>query len=278
MANWTELADGVFHRRYEPLDVSVCLVSGADGLLLVDTRGNPREAEQIITDAAEVTNLSIRWVVNTHAHYDHTFGNQRFRTQAEIYGHARIPAHFSAYEQPRLDAWTADPAVEPQHDWDGVLPTPPTHLVSAPTRLDLGGREVRLLPLQPGHTDTDLVVEVPDADVWIVGDVVEESGPPMYGSGSFPLEWPGVLDRLANLLGAGSIVVPGHGRPVDRDFVGRQAETLHRVAEAITTSFERSEPLGTVVTRLVAETGLPEWNIEAAVRRGHALLNGRGQG
>jgi glyoxylase-like metal-dependent hydrolase (beta-lactamase superfamily II) len=275
VATWTELADGVFHHRYDPLDVSVCLVRGEDGLLLVDTRCNPREAEQIVTDAAALTTLLIRWVVNTHAHYDHTFGNQRFAAEAQIYGHARIPAHFDAYEQPRLDAWAADPAAEPQHDWDGVRPTPPTHLIAAPTCLDLGGREVRLIPLQPGHTDTDMVVQVPDADVWIVGDVVEESGPPMYGSGSFPLEWPDVLDRLADLLGVRSVVVPGHGRPVDRDFVVRQAGTLRRVADAITASFGGSERSDAVVARLVAETGLPEWNVEAAVRRGHALLTER---
>lgn len=78
MATWTEVADGVFHRRYDPLDISVCLVRGTDGLLLVDTRRNPREAEETAADAALVSDQPLRWVVNTHAHYDHTFGTQRF--------------------------------------------------------------------------------------------------------------------------------------------------------------------------------------------------------
>lgn len=52
------------------------MVRGADGLLLVDTRCNPREADEIVADIEELGRAPIRWVVNTHAHYDHSFGNQ----------------------------------------------------------------------------------------------------------------------------------------------------------------------------------------------------------
>jgi glyoxylase-like metal-dependent hydrolase (beta-lactamase superfamily II) len=50
-----------------------------------------------------------------------------------------------------------------------------------PPAATVGQRAVNLLPLGPGHTDTDLLVHVPDARTWIVGDVVEASGPPVYG-------------------------------------------------------------------------------------------------
>lgn len=278
MAPWTEIADGVFHRRYEPLDISICLVRGADGLLLVDTRCNPREADEIVADAALIGDQPIRWVVNTHAHYDHTFGNQRFARNSSIYGHHLIPAHFDAYESPRLAAWAADPAAQPQHDWTGVELTGPTHPVSAPTALNIGGREVLLLPQPPGHTDTDLVLHVPDAGVWMVGDVVEESGPPMYGSGAFPFGWPGVLDDLAARVDDGDVVVPGHGRPVGRDFVRGQARTLRLVADTITDAFARAEPIEFVAERLAAATPLPLDMAEAAVLRGYALLQASHEG
>lgn len=278
MTSWTEIAEGVFHRRYDPLDISICLVRGTDGLLLVDTRCNPTEAEEIAADAALVSDQPIRWVVNTHAHYDHTFGNQRFAVGAAIYGHHLIPAHFAAYESPRLNAWAANPQAQPEHDWRGVDLTPPTRLVSSPTTVDIGGREVRLLPLAPGHTDTDLVLHVPDADVWIVGDVIEESGPPMYGSGCFPFGWPGVLEGLAALIGEDAVVVPGHGRPVRRDFVRAQAGTLRIIANEITESFSRSEPMEFVAERLAASTPLPLHMAEAAVLRGYALLTATAEG
>ena len=160
---WIEVADGVYQQRYEPLDVSVCLVRGADGLLLVDTRTNAREAAEIADDARVLGAGEIRWVVNTHAHYDHTFGNQYFAATAPIYGHHLIPRHFEHYESPRLATWLQDPSASPQFDWQGVQITPPTNFVQDRLSVDIGGRVVELIALPQGHTDTDIVVHIPDA-------------------------------------------------------------------------------------------------------------------
>src|SRR5690554_5241901 len=99
MSSWNEVADRVYQRRYDPLDISVCVVAGSNGLLLVDTRCNPREAIEVVADVAELSPAPIRWVANTHAHYDHSFGNQVF-ADAAIYGHSRISQHFAEYEGP----------------------------------------------------------------------------------------------------------------------------------------------------------------------------------
>ncbi|AMB58483.1 MBL fold metallo-hydrolase [Microterricola viridarii] len=214
MAEWAEIADGVWQARYQPLDVSIGLVRGEHGLLLVDTRCGPAEAGEIVADVARLRQGDIRWVVNTHAHYDHTFGNQLFAPTATIYGHHRIAAHFRDYEAAEL-------AGRPD-----VVLTPPHVPVEAVLELDLGGRSVRLLALPPGHTDTDLVVHVPDVGCWIVGDVVEESGPPQAGPDAFPQSWPHALRVLADMIGPHELVVPGHGRVVDRAFVLAQAALL----------------------------------------------------
>lgn len=275
MSSWNEVADRVYQRRYDPLDISVCLVVADDGVLLVDTRCNPREGREIRDDVAAFTPLPVRWVVNTHAHYDHTFGNQVF-TDAEIFGHHLIPRHFDDYERGRLEAWAADPAASPQYDWRDVVLTPPTVAVSAARDLELGGRIVRLHPLAPGHTDTDLVVEVPDAGAWLVGDVVEQSGPPMYGSGSFPLDWPDVVHELSHLVGEGDVVIPGHGTAVDRAFLVEQAGVLRVVADGIRQAFDRSEPIESASERVASSSRLPVEIIESAVLRGYTLLSGGG--
>jgi len=83
--------------------------------------------------------------------------------------------------------------------------------------LHVGDRAVHLIPLGPGHTDTDLVVNVPDAHAWLVGDVVEASGPPMYGSGCFPLGLPLQLAFLLNEVTDADVVVPGHGQAPGAD-------------------------------------------------------------
>ncbi len=226
MADWAEIADGVWQARYQPLDVSVCLVRGPGGLLLVDTRCNPREAAEIVSDvralAPRLGPGVIRWVANTHAHYDHTFGNQLFARSATIYGHRRIAAHFDEYEGPQLARWAA----EAPQDWADVVLTPPHVTVDGTLELDLGGRTVRLITLPPGHTGTDMIVHVPDAGCWIVGDVVEESGPPQFGADSDPLGWPRALHALAGMIGENDRVVPGHGRVVGLAYVLAQSRLL----------------------------------------------------
>ena len=274
---WVEVADRVLHRRYEPLDVSICLVLGRAGLLVVDTRCNPHEGAQVLHDVAEVSALPVRHVVNTHAHYDHTFGNAAFAATATIYGHHRVPAHFAEHEGPRLAAWRADPAAQPHHAWADVELVPPHVLLHDEMRLDLGDRLVRLVPLAPGHTDTDVVVHVPDAATWIVGDVVEESGPPMYGSGSFPFGWPDVLDVLAAQVGAHDVVIPGHGAAVDRAFVRTQARTLRVVADEIREAVLAGTPHEATIDRVCARTRLPREIVGPAVARGQALLATDGQ-
>jgi glyoxylase-like metal-dependent hydrolase (beta-lactamase superfamily II) len=236
-ASWTEIATGVHQRRYEPLDVSVVAIDGKDGLLLVDTRCDPTEADELIAEVAIRFASPVRWVVNTHAHFDHSFGNQRFGPGSEldvpIYGHRNVRRHYTEFEAPRLAAYLADPSREPDRNWQDVVLTPPTHEVSERDSIDIGGRVVELVPLAPGHTDTDIALLVPDARLWILGDIVEESGPPMYGSGSFPLGWPEVLDSLLDEMHPFDIVIPGHGRVVDPAFVEAQASGLRLIADRI---------------------------------------------
>jgi glyoxylase-like metal-dependent hydrolase (beta-lactamase superfamily II) len=103
---WVEVAAGVFQRRYNPLDVSVCVIRGSDGLAVVDTRSSPRQADQMLADLRELGSRPVQRVINTHAHFDHCFGNQRFGSGSDlsvpIYGHARVPAHLDAHERPML--------------------------------------------------------------------------------------------------------------------------------------------------------------------------------
>lgn len=269
---WVEVARGVFQRRYDPLDVSVCVVVGRDEVLVVDTRCNPREGAEILRDVTEISRLPVRHVVNTHAHYDHTFGNAAFAPTARIYGHHRLPAHLTEHEGPRLAAWRADPEAQPQHRWDDVELVAPHVLLHEPLTLVVGGVDVRLVPLAPGHTDTDVVVHVPGSGVWIVGDVVEESGPPMYGSGSFPLGWPGVLHQLAAQIDPDDVVVPGHGAAVDRAFVLDQARSLASVAAGIREGVRAGTPHEDIVRALCERTGYPPEILGPAVARGASQL------
>jgi glyoxylase-like metal-dependent hydrolase (beta-lactamase superfamily II) len=268
--NWIRVGEGVYQRRYQPVDVSVGVIVGPDGIVVVDTRNNPREGREIRADIGAEFGAPVRAVINTHAHYDHTFGNAAF-AGLPIFGHVRTAAHYDEHEARRLARVQADPALEPDKDWTDVVLTPPTALVDAEVTIAPGGREIRLIPLPPGHTDTDLAVLVPDARVWFLGDVIEESGPPMFGSGSFPLDWPSVLDSLLRSIRTGDVVIPGHGAAVDRSFVVRQAEALRDVA----THIRSAHSFGASVEKALDGHGLP-WPspfLRSALERGFAQLD-----
>ena len=274
--SWREVADEIFVRSYDHLEINICVVRGGDELLLVDTRSSPVEAAELAADLDAFAPATVRLLVNTHAHFDHTFGNQQFgldsATPAVIMGHHRLPAHFDRYERPRLAAWRAGVGDEPTRDWGDLTITDPTRLVDAPELLQIGRRTVELQPLSPGHTDTDLVLHVPDARTWIVGDVVEASGPPMYGSGCFPLQHPDQLSGLLAQIGDSDLVVPGHGTMVDRAFIAAQLDDVARFAEQLRLAHRAGESVEQAL-RDPARWPFPVDGLALAVQRGYESLD-----
>jgi len=111
---------------------------------------------------------------------------------------------------------------------EAVEIVPPNHTFGEDTTIDLGGRHVVLHHPGRAHTGHDAVVDVPDADVTVVGDIVEEGAPPSFHD-AFPLEWPATLEALLPRLRR--TVVPGHGDVVDATFVAEQRAQLAEVAE-----------------------------------------------
>lgn len=196
MTQFTEVADRVWVARLPEYDVNIGLVADEDGLLVVDTylTGYP-----LLELVRSVSPLPVLHAVNTHVHFDHVQGNPVFDS---VLAHENNPAA-------------------------GV-----TRTFSSALALDLGGRLVELLHPGRGHTDNDVVVHVADADVLLAGDLVEESGPPDVGEDAFLAEWPETLDLVLQLLRPDTVVVPGHGAPVDREFVMRQRDELAALAEA----------------------------------------------
>ena len=98
-------------------------------------------------------------------------------------------------------------------------PPDQTFSESATVEVEPGGRTVELRYLGRGHTDNDIVVVVPDANVLFAGDLLEADATPYFGDG-FPIDWPATVERLVEL--ADGAVVPGHGSVGDRAFAVRQ--------------------------------------------------------
>ena len=271
-AGWSEVGPGCFARRYPSYDVTIGVVVGADGLLVVDTRASLGEADELLADLRQLSSAPVRWVVDTHWHFDHCFGNARF-DQAAIYGHETVPPMLTEHGD-TVRAELAEQSAEWAREMDAVVITPPDRTFSSVAVIDLGDRQVELVHPGRGHTSGDVVVRVPDADVVYAGDVVEESGPPSYGSDSYPLEWGPSLDVVAGLLTRQSAVVPGHGAVVDQGFVTEQRGEVGLVADTIRRLAAEGVPLARALD--AAEWPFPPRVLGDAVRRGYAQLQDAG--
>ena len=159
---------------------------------MVDTQASARAARAIVDDVRALGIGEVTAVFNTHEHFDHTFGNGAFR---EAFGaipiHAQEVAAARTVEAgERIKELFADEHDDPHRE--DVLETEivvADHTFSSVRVLDLGDRQVELAHPGRGHTAGDAVLRVPDADVVLTGDLIEESGPPAYGDGLSP---PGV--------------------------------------------------------------------------------------
>ena len=220
---WREVGDRVWIRRYASLDQTITVVGSAAGLAVIDTRAHHLAADELRAELAQLPG-TVAAVINTHGHWDHTFGNARF-LPTPIWGHARCAAMVTERgEEMRARIGTEFPS-EP---FDEVVLTPPTELFTDSATLDLGDRQLDLRYLGRGHTDNDIVVTVPDAAVLIVGDLLENGAAPSFGD-SYPIAWAATGLALLDLIDG--IVVPGHGDPFDRSFAERQVAELAAVAD-----------------------------------------------
>ncbi|MGH3787221.1 MAG: MBL fold metallo-hydrolase [Pseudonocardiaceae bacterium] len=219
---WIKLADGVLVRRYAELDLSVGLVIGDGGCLVVDTRSDPDQGTELRAAVREVTRKPCS-VVLTHAHFDHCLGTAAF-LPAAVWAHPRCRddlARGGAAQHAEALTWAR--AQHLPHDPELVRPVVPDHLVTEPVEIDLGSRRVLLLHPGPGHTDHDVAVWSPDTGVLFAGDLVEQGADPDF-TDAHPLDWPTAVTALL-LLGPRT-VVPGHGDPVDAQFVATQRDQL----------------------------------------------------
>ncbi len=229
---WQELASGVLVRAHPELDLNCGLVVGERRALVIDSHLSARHGQELLAAVREVTDAEIV-VVNTHAHFDHVFGNAAFR-DSQIYAHTgAADAMLAAGERQRAEAITLlvslglDDVVADVASTEIVLPF---YLIEDDAVLDLGGRVVHLLYGGRAHTDHDLVVAVPDAGVVFWGDLIEQDGAVSTGGAYLP-EWPVTLRSLAarEVVRSAHIQVPGHGPVEGPAFVEWQAGRIEQM-------------------------------------------------
>ena len=225
---WEPLASRVLRCRVPFCDVTVGLLWGSTGVLLVDTATTLAEATALDADVHRLTGHAVTHIVLTHKHFDHILGSSAF-AGAAVYCAPEVAEHMTdGRDDLRADALRHG-AVADEIDAAIAALRPPDHRVHAAV-IDLGELLVSISHPGRGHTAADLIVSAPacggEPPVVFCGDLVEESGHPVIDADSDLAAWPCTLDRVLDAGGPEARYVPGHGAVVDARFVEHQQSWL----------------------------------------------------
>jgi cyclase len=238
----TEIAPGVVvfaTRSYGDvgLDGNSIAVLSRDGVLVFDTNGTPAAAAAVLAEIRTLTDQPVRWIVNSHWHWDHWYGTETYqrafpdvrivaheKTRALMMGPAlefnrpgiemQLPNYLKSLEQRAA----ANPALQATLDEDRffldqksrVRHTFPTVTFTDRLGIELGERHAEVLNYGRGVTPGDAFVYLPKEKVLLIGDLIVN--PVTFALSGYPTEWLRVLERIDAL--DVETIVTGHGAPL----------------------------------------------------------------
>jgi len=229
---------------------NIGIIIGRDAVAIIDTGGSVGVGRRLALAVRDITGKPVRYVINTHEHPDHIFGNAAMPAGVTFVGHHNLPrelAERGAFYLHSYREQIGEAAIA------AVKIIPPTLLVDTETTLDLGDRRLRLIAWSPAaHTNCDLTVLDETTSVLFAGDLVFLQHVPVV-DGSLT-GWLSVLARLAMV--PAKIVVPGHGRLVAPWPQGLDDE--RRYLTVVAQDTRREIAAGTPIARAINHIGSSE--------------------
>jgi glyoxylase-like metal-dependent hydrolase (beta-lactamase superfamily II) len=272
------LGDGVYAliasgpSSAEGLGANSGFVVGDESVLVIDSRFTPDLAGELLGAIRSVTDLPIRYLVNTHYHPDHVWGNSVFRSEgAVILAREETviemerfsPVYKDYYRDRKPDVY------EMIKEAETVLPD---SIVGDRLEIDLGGIDVIVSYFGPCHTAGDLVVSVPARGVVFTGGIVSNGYHPNMGDqGADYDNWLKTLGRLEN--DQPGIVVPGQGRAGDAAMIDLHRRYMIDLAGMVVDAIRRGKILSDSIQKIRVPTAegylqdnLLPFNIQAIYR------------
>jgi len=250
---------------------NIGFIVGADAVAVIDTGGSYATGMALREALRAITQLPVRYVINTHGHPDHVFGNAAFMRadgagrEPQLIGHARLPRALAS----RRDGYLRNLKKQLADGAEKSELIAPTLTVQDHLMIDLGHRTLELTAWPDAHTDTDVTVfDSATGTLW-TGDLLFIDRTPAV-DGNID-GWLAATQQLKQLPAAR--VVPGHG-PVTRDknpALDRQAAYLSALVRDVRSSIAHGDDItATMTTAAASERG--RWQLFDAVNRRNVNL------
>lgn len=183
------------------------VVIGNNGILVIDTLSSTKEAKELIRDINQISNKPIKWVVNTHYHFDHTLGNSEFaKINAQIIASSQTSIDLKKKMQLSINNYESYGMTK--EEIEGTEAAYPTITFYKKMTLDLGGLTAEIYDPGCSHTNGSSFVYLPDQKIIFAGDILFKDAYPYIGEGNIK-EWCHILDSMRKFNA--NEIIPGHG-------------------------------------------------------------------
>jgi glyoxylase-like metal-dependent hydrolase (beta-lactamase superfamily II) len=266
------------------------LLAGKDGALVIEGFMSPAGAAFAVETLRGLTKVPVRAALNSHYHFDHSFGNAYYGAQAiPVWAHAgaaRLMAEryatlqgqeksaiLAPYDKKVKEA--ADPAARQRAEGNlgaytflvdavqsTVLALPSLHLDRArlPQPVDLGGVKA-VLEAHPGHTPTDIIVRLPEHNLTFAGDLIFNGSYPVTFDADMA-DWRKVMNTFAG-YGKDALFVPGHGQVCGQEGITRQISVMDDLGAQAEKLYIAGVPVSEAVDRYVVPEPFKTLNLFA---------------
>ncbi len=215
----SEVSSGIYyhqgvHEDATPENIgaiaNVGFIIGDECVAVIDSGGSYLEGEKLNNALKQLTQKPVCYVINTHVHPDHMFGNAAFEQYKPIYiGHEKLADAITS----RKEFFTTTFKDILKESFKGTKIISPSQgvAIDEPVTLDLGNRKITLTAYTTSHTDHDLTVFDQQTKTLWTGDLLfVDRIPVMDGSIN---GWISVMDKMLTL--DLNHIIPGHGTPFD---------------------------------------------------------------